>query len=297
MAENGNVRVRVLGGFMVEGVADGDLGSRKARTLLKLLAVRRGSPVAIDTIAEVLWGDDQPSRPGEQVGVLVSRLRAVLGAERIRRTDAGYVLVADWIDVDELASLATAASRALNERRIGAARAAADAALAIARGPLLGDEDGLWIDSERAAVSATVTAVRRVAIDAAVAANDHTAAVALGEQLLASDPYDEVVLRAVMRAHLAVRRPAAALAVYARVRERLADDLGVPPTAETEALHATALAAADGDRAGAVVPARAVEQYDAGLVGRDRELAALDNAFDRAAAFAVGWNGRGRECG
>ncbi|MGQ0521114.1 MAG: ATP-binding protein [Actinomycetota bacterium] len=275
------MRVRLLGSFEVEGVPERRLGSRKGRTVLKMLALARGAPVSVDRIADVLWGDDQPARPADQVGVLVSRLRGVLGAERIARSDAGYALIADWLDVEELAGLATASAEALAAERLGAARAAAHAALALVRGPLLPDEDGAWIESERAAVHAAVTRVQRLAVDAAVAAGDHGAAAGLAEQALANDPYDEAVLRALMSAHLGAGRPASALAAYARVRERLADDLGVPPTAETEAVYLRALAAADGD----VPPATPAPRVGpAGVVGRARELASLDAALEEAAA-------------
>jgi DNA-binding SARP family transcriptional activator len=278
------VRVRLLGSFEVEGVAERHLGSRKGRTLLKVLALSRSAPVSVDRIAEVLWGDEQPSRPADQVGVLVSRLRGVLGADRIVRTDAGFALVPDWVDVDELAGLAALSAEALAAGRLSAARAAADAALALVRGRLLPDEDGPWIEPERAAVQATVTRVQRLAVDAAVAAGDHGAAAALAEQALASDPYDETVLHALMEAHLAAGRPASALAAYARVRERLADDLGVPPTAETEALYARALAASDGD----VAPvASAAPRVRPALVGRAGELASLDAALAEVAAGGV----------
>ena len=274
--------MRLLGGFEVEGVADRDLGSRKARKLLRVLALARGTPVSVDRVADVLWGDDQPSRPADQVGVLVSRLRGVLGAQRIRRVDAGYLLVTDWLDVDELARLASVSAAALAGGRIGVARAAAAAALALARGPLLPDDDGEWVEAERAAAQAEVTRVRRLAVDAAVAASDHAGAAALGEQALAEDPYDEVVLRTVMESHLAVGRPASALAAYARVRERLAAELGVPPTAATEALHARALNAADGE-----APDRPPPGSPIGVVGRARELAVLDAALGIVAAGGV----------
>ena len=279
------MRVRLLGSFEVEGVPERRLGSRKGRTLLKILALSRGAPVSVDHIAEVLWGEDQPSRPADQVGVLVSRLRGVLGAERIARSDAGYALAADWIDVEELLGLANVSAEALAAGRLGAARAAADTALALVRGPLLPDEDGPWIETERARVQAEVTYVQRLAVDAAVAANDHGAAAALAEQALVSDPYDEVLLRALMSAHLAAGRPASALAAYGRVRARLADDLGVPPTAETEAVYLRALAAADGDAAAPV--ARAPRVAPAGLVGRVKELASLDAAVREVAARGV----------
>ena len=112
------MRVRLLGAFEVEGVAEHDLGSRKARRLLKVLAVARGSPVSVDRIADVLWGDDQPSHPAAQVGVLVSRLRGILGRDRITRSDTGYALIADWLDVEELLGLAEVSAEALRDGRL-----------------------------------------------------------------------------------------------------------------------------------------------------------------------------------
>ena len=278
------MRVRLLGEFAVEGVTERDLGSRKGRTLLKVLAVARRTPVSVDRLADVLWGDEQPAKPADQVAVLVSRLRGVLGTDRITRSDAGYTLVPDWIDVEAVEQLAGAAADALAEGRLGAARAAADSALTLARGPLLPEEDGEWVEAERAAAKAAVTRARRLAIDAAVAAGDHTAAAALAEQGLADDPYDETILRALMGAHLAAGRPGAALAAYARARERLAEDLGVPPTAATENLHGEALAAADGDTTAVsgAMSTRAVDAHrapDPRVVGRDAELAVLDAAL------------------
>ena len=268
--EDGRVRVRLLGSFEVEGVPARDLGSRKGRTLLKVLALADHRPVSVDRIADVLWGDEQPSRPAEQVGVLVSRLRGVLGAERITRTDAGYVLAVDWLDVSEMRNLTAVAARALEEGRVGAARAAADAALRLA-GELLPDEDGAWILAERASVAATVRQIHRLAVDAALAGGDQGAAAAVAEQALAHDPYDEAVLRTLMAAHLAAGRPASALAAYARVRTRLGEDLGVPPTAETEAMYARALAASDGD-----APAHAPPAAPSEIVGRAHEVTTLD---------------------
>ena len=62
-------------------LADGELArSRKARTLLKLLAVERARLVPVDRIAEVLWADDPPAEPAGSVATLVSRLRRALGS-------------------------------------------------------------------------------------------------------------------------------------------------------------------------------------------------------------------------
>lgn len=271
------MRVRVLGGFSVEGVAERDLGSRKARTLLKALALGRGSPVSVERLVDVLWGDSPPARPVDQVGVLVSRLRGVLGVDRVVRSDAGYALRVDWLDLEEFGARVREAADALASDRVGAARAAADAAMALARGPVLPEEDGDWVDVERAAADALASAARRIAAEAAWRAGDHLAAVAAGEDMLARDPYDEAALRVLMRAHVAAGRPASALGAYVRVRERLVEDLGVSPTAETEALH-DAIVVDDAEAVGAAPPTRPRPS----LPGRAKELAALDTALELA---------------
>lgn len=43
--EFAQLRVRVLGGLAVEGMDEREMGSRKGRTVLKVLALGRGSPV------------------------------------------------------------------------------------------------------------------------------------------------------------------------------------------------------------------------------------------------------------
>src|SRR5690349_2228333 len=114
------LRVRLLGGFHVEGFDEHDLGTRKARVLLKRLAASSGQPVSADELADVVWGDSPPRNPADQVSVLVSRLRGVLGADRIPRTDAGYRLAADWYDVAELEDRVDEITARLNAGEQGA---------------------------------------------------------------------------------------------------------------------------------------------------------------------------------
>ncbi|HUP87346.1 MAG TPA: AAA family ATPase [Acidimicrobiales bacterium] len=276
------LRVRVLGGFAVDGLSERGLGSLKARRLVKVLALARGRPVSADRLADILWGDEQPARPAEQVGVLVSRLRGVLGADRLARTDAGYALAVDWMDLDELAARVLEAEDALQGGRLGAARAAAAAAAALARGTVLPEEEGDWIEVERAAAEARSRSARRIAVEAAGRAGDHAAAAAVAEDALAHDPYDEASLRVLMRAHAATGRPASALAAYVRLRERLSEDLGISPTADTELIHdAIVLGEA---RPASVADAPAAR---APLPGRSAELAALNAALDRVVAGAT----------
>ena len=180
------LRIRLLGGLAVEGTDLARLGSRKARRVLGRLAVARGHAVGADTLAEVVWGVDQPSHPGDQLSVLVSRLRSVIGADSLTRTAAGYLLRMDWLDLTALGELAIEARRRLDSDAIAPATAAARAALDLLRGPLLPEEppDAEWLEAERAAVARHAAAARLVAAEAALAAGDPWTAAALARQAL-----------------------------------------------------------------------------------------------------------------
>ena len=90
------VRVRLVGPFAV--IRDGevlpvtDVGSRKARTLLAVLALAGGRIVAADRIVAALWPDEPPRKPAENVATLISRIRAALGAGVVDGNRAGYRL-------------------------------------------------------------------------------------------------------------------------------------------------------------------------------------------------------------
>ena len=90
--------MRLAGTFRVvrDGIelTDGQIGSRKSRTLLKLLAVERPGLVPVDRIVDILWPNERPTAPEQNVATLVSRLRAVLGADLVQGGRAGYRLAA-----------------------------------------------------------------------------------------------------------------------------------------------------------------------------------------------------------
>jgi DNA-binding SARP family transcriptional activator/tetratricopeptide (TPR) repeat protein len=262
-----------MGGLSVDGLSERDLGSRKARTLLKLLAVARGEVVTVDRAVDVLWGLQLPAKPAEQVGVLVSRLRGVLGPDHLIHRSGGYALAAAWIDIEAIERRVAEASDAHSAGRLAVARAAADAALALVRGPLLPGEEGEWVDGARQRCESQIAAARRIKIDATLASGDWRAVVAQAETVLVDHPYDEAVLRMLMQAHASSGSTAAALAAYARARARFADELGVSPSAETEELHTRLLI---DDESPVAIPRRA----PIAVTGRDRELARLDELLD-----------------
>ena len=229
-----NVRLRILGDLQVEGCETAQLGRRQVRTLLKVLALGHGRPVGVDRLVDCLWGDTPPARPAEQVSVLASRLRGVIGADRVVHNDAGYALLLDWLDLDALREYLAEADRRLVSGATAAAHAAATAGLSLIRGPLLADEpDAWWAAIERSAADLIVSRLHNIVAAAALAAGDWTGAAHLASEMLLSDPYDESALRMAMEALARSGRQASALAAYAAARERLAEDLGVSPVSYT----------------------------------------------------------------
>lgn len=295
----GELKVSVLGALDIHGVDKHALGSRKARTLIKVLAVARGQPVPVPRLIDCLWPDRPPARPSQQISVLISRLRSVLGSERLPRSDAGYQLLADWIDLDVANNLASAAARRLAAQNYASARLAADAALALMRGELLADEpDSPWADEERAAVVRLSLDVRRTAARAALAIGDFAAARDMSEAVVAADPYDEGALQVFMAALAHSGQPGTALATFARARKRLREDLGVDPSPATGAVNKAILqgkpipglviaVAANHSRVPGKTAPTSEEASGNGLAGRVAELAALDTALSQVGARGI----------
>ncbi len=279
-----SLRVRVLGEFAVDGVTHHELGSRKARIVLKLLVLQHGRPVSTDRLVDAVWSGDLPARPAEQLAVLVSRLRSVVGRSRITFGDAGYRLELDQLDIDEVCNLVMRAEDAdVAGRHLDALTAARDA-LATARGPLLPDElDAAWAEQPRRAAERIVARARRVAVAAAMALGRFDEAIELAAEAMAADRYDEESLRQLMLAEQRRGRTAAGLAAYARMRAQLVDDLGVDLSRETEAVH-LALLQDEVLTAPPAMPPRAADDVTpvGRLVGRQGELARLGEELARA---------------
>ena len=273
--------MRVLGGLDVEGLEPLAVGSRKARSLVRLLALARGRVVATRDLVEALWGDAHPANPAEQVSVLVSRLRGVLGRDRIEHVESGYRLVYDWLDAVELETISAEIERRRDAGNISGAASAARLALSLLRSELVEeDDDPAWVLEEVADLQARIRRARRLAATSLLDAGSWLEAADLSEADLRRDPYDEDAVRLLMRANVAGGRPGVALAAYADLASRLAAELGADPAAETSELHTRVLR---DDPAPLAAPSRA----ESGLVGRIDQLAHLDGLVARAAAGEV----------
>jgi DNA-binding SARP family transcriptional activator len=130
-------------GIVLRGI---EVGSRKARMLLALLAVERGRLVPIDRVVDALWGDAPPRRPAPDTATLVSRLRATLGPDTVTGGSSGYCLGVqvrvDLPDADRLVESAEAEPD--GDHALVSARRALDL---LEKGDVLAD----WPDAPRPA--------------------------------------------------------------------------------------------------------------------------------------------------
>jgi DNA-binding SARP family transcriptional activator len=271
-----SLAMRVLSDFAVDGVEPQAIGSRKARLALQLLALAEGQVVPSDVLIDALWADAPPTRPDDQLAVLMSRLRSVLGRDRILHRNGGYLLRYDWLDAAELAVLTDEAQRRRAAGNLVGAAAAARVALSLVRGTEPAPVPGAWGQQRRADLERLTSRARRVAATALLEAGDWVAAADAATVALERDPYEEAVLRVLLRAHVMGGRVGAALAAYAGARERLADELGTDPSPETAELHTAIL------RGELAAPPPLPSSASSGFVGRDDELAYLDSVALRA---------------
>jgi DNA-binding SARP family transcriptional activator len=276
-----SLAVRVLSDFAVDGVEPQAFGSKKARLVLQLLALAAGQVVSSGVLIDALWGDAPPARPEDQLAVLISRLRSVLGRDRIDHRDSGYLLHCDWIDAAELAVLTDEVDRRRGAGNVMGAAAAARVALSLVRGEAAVPVPGEWAQLRHADLERLTSRTRHAAAAALLEAGDWMAAADAATAALERDPYDEAALRVLLRANVAGGRVATALAAYASARQRLADELGTGPSPETAALHTAIL------RGELAVPAPLPASAAQGLAGRDDELACLDAIATRARGGSV----------
>ena len=97
------VDLRLLGPVELR-LGDGpvELGPRKQRAVLAMLALRAGRTVPTDALIEGLWGEDPPASATKMLQLYVSHLRPLLGGNgaAIITHGRGYALHLGEDDVD-----------------------------------------------------------------------------------------------------------------------------------------------------------------------------------------------------
>src|SRR3954447_12843103 len=146
------MELRVLGQLEAsDGVTALDLGPPKQRAVLARLAFDPNRTLRLETLLDDVWGDDLPRSAPKMVHIYVSQLRKVLPDGRLRTEGGGYRLVLEdgERDIDVVGRLRAAARAAPGRGEPAVPAARLREALALWRGPALGDLGGPFAERER----------------------------------------------------------------------------------------------------------------------------------------------------
>jgi DNA-binding SARP family transcriptional activator/tetratricopeptide (TPR) repeat protein len=261
-----------------------ELKSTKAIALLGYLAVT-GNPHSRDHLIDLLWPDSLPDAARKNLRNTLWAIRKSFGDDLLQG-DADRMTLSDGVWVDARV-FETAAQN-------GDAPAEP---LSLYQAPLLNGltpvdapDFELWLATERERFGQLY--LRLLETQAAVyqAAGDWPAVVATAHRALAADNLQEPMYCILMEAHGRLGERAEALRHYDTLRTTLAQELGVTPLAETEALRTSILNGEfDLGETSATRPAPAPatprpRQIKASLpfTGRQTELNVLDEEFQHA---------------
>ncbi len=261
----------------------------KVRVLLAALLVEPGRIVPADRLVEDLWGTALPANPAGSLQTRASQLRRVLGdaeaggRELLVSRSPGYLLEvsAGAVDSQVFGQLLRRA-RATDD--IAARAALLTEALGMWRGEVLADltdHDFARIPVLRLAEQ-RLTAVEELAQTRITLGQHDQVADELGE-LTELHPLRERLRAAHMLALYRSGRHGEALDSYRRLREHLAEELGLDPSPELADLHRAVLeqdpslgAPVRPAPTAAVTPRPPLPVPATSLIGRDDDLAAID---------------------
>jgi DNA-binding SARP family transcriptional activator/predicted ATPase len=261
----------------------------KVRALLVYLAVERERSHQRDTIAELLWPEQEQQVARNSLRQALSKLRqAIRDTEaappflRITRGTLQFNTESDFcLDIAEFEQFYAIGQYAANKKeRVDAW----EQAVAMYRGPFLDQsvprdctEFEEWALVLRERYERQVCAMLSGLAEYYEQSGEHVHALQYARRLLELDPWNEIIHRQVMRVLAESGQRGAALAQYVHCRRVLSEDLGVEPEAETTALYerlraeaSQPMAAEQSHRPAYVLPLQPTQ-----FVGRESELSEL----------------------
>jgi len=238
------MRWRVLGPVEVAvPEATADIRRPQQRAVLAYLLLNANLVTSTEQVVEALWGVQPPATARSQVQACVSQVRRALrGADLDGVLDSvagGYRLVVADGELD-LNVFVGHVTRARTAAAAGQSQAAADllrAGLALWRGAALTGAAGAFVAAAAAALQEQRLVAYEELADIEVALGRPGPLVPDLRALVAAHPLRERLAGQLMLALTGCGQQAEALRVYADVRSRLAEELGVEPGAGLTAVH------------------------------------------------------------
>jgi DNA-binding SARP family transcriptional activator len=290
-----NLTIHLLGPFEVtrrgQPLSGPGARSRQARTILKMLLLRRGQVVMMDQLLDLIWPEVDPRKARRSLQVRISQLRRLLNpddsAAYILRQGEGYIFdpaALCWVDVEDFTRQQQQGHAARLRGDLDGAIVAYEVARGLYRGDLLeSDLYEEWTLAPRERLREQYLGMLLTLAECYAQTGRYRHAINMCELVLECEPARELAYRHLMRFHYHAGEQVEALRAYERCCDVLAAELGVEPLAATE--ETAAQIRTRELRGGAYTyPPPAYEgclfavPYSLGhppLVGRDREYAWL----------------------
>ncbi|MFJ6694972.1 AfsR/SARP family transcriptional regulator [Streptomyces sp. NPDC091272] len=232
----------VLGSLEVR--IDGELlpvnGALQQRILVALL-LEAGRVVPISRLVEAAWQEKLPDSAEHQVRKTVAKLRGRIphGHDIIATDGAGYraVVGAENLDLLQFQQLLHQARESLEAKKREQAAAQFRAALALWRGSVLAGSGGRVIDGASTALEEQRLTAAEQLYGLCIEAGEAAGITGELRALVDEHPLRETLRSRLMLALYHSGQQAAALDEFTRVREQLAEELGIDPGAELIELH------------------------------------------------------------
>ena len=221
------------------------LMGRQGRLAFAHLACEHLRAVSRDELAEELWLGKVPPSWERSLSALISKLRALLPApvfptspstgrsattsSRCRPTSGST-----W---KPRPGPSTAPKARCGEDEPQEAWGWAQVAYQISRRSFLMGEEGPWVTLKRSELRDVLVRAHECLSEPSIWHKEPEYAVRHAREAVALEPFRETGYQLLMRAHAAVGNRAEALRVYERCRSLLSEELGVPPSSQTEAVY------------------------------------------------------------
>ncbi len=230
-------RIALLGGFEVSDPAGlpVKLSTRKAQGLLAYLASRAGIECEREVLAGLFWGNRDDDHARNSLRQTLFLLRRMTGTQPQLLNITNHSVAVDPLAAEVDVGAFEGSSRAGDPDALRQASA-------LYRGDLL---DGFslneapfeeWLRQERERLREVAVDVLGRLLQRQRSQGQLEDAIRTGRRLLALEPWQEPVHRAVMRMLVQAGQPGAALRHYRQCEETLLRELGVEPEAETRML-------------------------------------------------------------
>ena len=249
------LRIYLTGEVAVEKgerlLREADLAGRQGRLAFVYLVAERERAVTQSELAEVLWPESLPPSWPVALSAVISKLRqklGTLGLDRDRVIANAFRCyqfrppAQSWIDLEAAAEAVHHAEGAVQANQPQAAYGPSLIATTIARRSFLVGEDAPWVMSRREWLRNILVRALDCRVEALIWNGELALALDQARAAVDLEPFRESGYRRLMQVLVRQGDRAEAIRVYQQCRQRLADELGVSPSIETESLRRSLLA-------------------------------------------------------